>query len=217
MSSKQYVLWGGTGQSIVLEELLQNDFELLAVFDNNKSLQTPFESIPIYFGWNNFVNWLETRGADNLHFAVAIGGSHGADRLDIHDQILSQGLLPINAVHRTAFVANNATMGLGCQIMAQASICARASLGTSVMVNTMSAVDHECILESGVHVGPGARLAGNVHVKRNTFIGAGTTVLPNISIGANSIIGAGSVVTRDVQNNVIAYGNPCKVVRPNLS
>jgi galactoside O-acetyltransferase len=39
-------------------------------------------------------------------------------------------------------------------------------------------------------------------------------VLPGVSIGDNSVIGAGSVVTKDIPANVVAYGNPCKVVRP---
>ena len=39
-------------------------------------------------------------------------------------------------------------------------------------------------------------------------------MLPGVSIGDNSVIGAGSVVTKDIPSNVVAYGNPCKVVRP---
>ena len=46
------------------------------------------------------------------------------------------------------------------------------------------------------------------------WIGANVTVLPGVTIGENSIIGAGSVVTKDIPSNVIAVGNPCKVLRP---
>ncbi|MBQ7224739.1 MAG: hypothetical protein IJX06_04235 [Clostridia bacterium] len=44
--------------------------------------------------------------------------------------------------------------------------------------------------------------------------GAGVVVLPGVSIGDNSIIGAGSIVTKDIPANVVAVGNPCRVMRP---
>jgi galactoside O-acetyltransferase len=52
-----------------------------------------------------------------------------------------------------------------------------------------------------------------IHIGRNCWLGAGVIVLPGISIGDNSVIGAGSVVTKDIPANVVAYGNPCKVIR----
>lgn len=50
-------------------------------------------------------------------------------------------------------------------------------------------------------------------VKKSASIGSNATILCGISIGANSIIGAGSVVTKDIPDNVIAAGNPAKVLR----
>lgn len=53
----------------------------------------------------------------------------------------------------------------------------------------------------------------NVVIGENVWIGSGAIILPGVRIGDNSIIGAGSVVTRDIPSNVIAVGNPCKVLR----
>ena len=52
-----------------------------------------------------------------------------------------------------------------------------------------------------------------VHIGRNCWLGAGVIVLPGVSIGDNSVIGAGSIVTKDIPANVIAVGNPCRVLR----
>lgn len=52
-----------------------------------------------------------------------------------------------------------------------------------------------------------------VHIGRNCWIGAGAIILPGVNIGDNSVIGAGSVVTKDVPSNVVAVGNPCRVLR----
>lgn len=52
-----------------------------------------------------------------------------------------------------------------------------------------------------------------VHIGKNCWLGAGVLVMPGITIGDNSVIGAGSVVTKDIPANVIAVGNPCRVLR----
>ena len=52
-----------------------------------------------------------------------------------------------------------------------------------------------------------------VHIGKNCWLGAGVIVLPGVSIGDNTVIGAGSVVTKDIPANVVAVGNPCRVLR----
>ncbi len=47
------------------------------------------------------------------------------------------------------------------------------------------------------------------------WIGGGVIIMPGVTIGDNVVIGAGSVVTKDIPSDVIAYGNPCRVVREN--
>lgn len=53
-----------------------------------------------------------------------------------------------------------------------------------------------------------------VRIGRNCWIGAGAVVLPGVTIGDNAVIGAGSVVTKDIPADVVAVGNPCRVLRP---
>lgn len=53
----------------------------------------------------------------------------------------------------------------------------------------------------------------SVHIGKNCWIGAGAIILPGITVGDNVVIGAGSVVTKDLPNNVVAVGNPCRVLR----
>ena len=52
-----------------------------------------------------------------------------------------------------------------------------------------------------------------VRIGRNCWLGAGVVVVPGVTIGDNVVVGAGSVVTRDLPDNVIAVGNPCKILR----
>lgn len=59
----------------------------------------------------------------------------------------------------------------------------------------------------------GIEYAKPIIIGDNVWIGGNVVVLPGVSIGKNSVIGAGSVVTKDIPENVIAVGNPCKVLR----
>jgi len=52
-----------------------------------------------------------------------------------------------------------------------------------------------------------------VHIGKNCWIGAGAVIVPGVTIGDNTVIGAGSVVTKDIPANVVAVGNPCRVLR----
>ncbi len=60
----------------------------------------------------------------------------------------------------------------------------------------------------------GEQFSFPVKIEDNVWIGSGVVILPGVTIGENSVIGAGSVVTKDIPKNVVAVGNPCKVLRP---
>lgn len=75
------------------------------------------------------------------------------------------------------------------------------------------------IATAGHPIEPGLRRAGlqynmDVHIGSNTWIGAGVVIMPGVTIGENTVIGGGSVVTKDIPANVVAVGNPCRVLRP---
>ena len=59
----------------------------------------------------------------------------------------------------------------------------------------------------------GYQYNASITIGKNCWIGAGAIILPGITIGDNVVIGAGSIVTTDIPSNVVAVGNPCKVLR----
>ena len=61
--------------------------------------------------------------------------------------------------------------------------------------------------------GQGLQYNKDVYIVENTWIGANAVIVPGIHIGKNVVIGAGSVVTKDIPDDVIAVGNPCRVLR----
>lgn len=59
----------------------------------------------------------------------------------------------------------------------------------------------------------GYQYNASVTIGKNCWIGAGAVIVPGVTIGDNVVIGAGSVVTKDIPSNVVAVGNPCKILR----
>ncbi len=211
--SVEVVFWGASGHAKVLNECIcRLGHRLIAIFDNRPDLSSPVEGVPLYTGMQGFREWLKL-GLTEARFLIAIGGDKGRDRLTLNAELEKSGLRPLSVIHPTAFVAESAVLQDGCQILANASVCVDVQLGAQTIVNTKASIDHECAIGAGVHVAPGATVAGCVRIGDNTLIGAGATVLPRVTIGANVVVGAGSVVTRDFPDNCVAYGNPARVVR----
>lgn len=114
--------------------------------------------------------------------------------------------------HPTAWVSPSAQLGPGSVVFAQSSIQAQVSIASGAILNTGCSVDHDALLGIGVHVCPGAHLAGEVQVGDRSWIGIGASVIQQISIGDDVTVGAGAVVVRDLPNGVTAVGVPARVL-----
>lgn len=106
-------------------------------------------------------------------------------------------------------IGNNFFMNMNCVILDDALV----TFGDNVFVAP------NCGFYAGGHPldaerrNSGLEYAFPIHVGNNVWIGANVCVLPGVTIGDNSVIGAGSVVTKDIPSGVLAYGNPCRVIR----
>lgn len=130
-------------------------------------------------------------------------------------QALNRDIEFATAIHPSAIVSPSAKIGEGSVVMAGAVINADAVIGKHCIVNTGATIDHDVVLGDYVHVAPGVNISGATHVGEGTWVGVGSCVIQCLNIGKNCMIGAGSVVVHDIPDNVVAYGNPCRVVREN--
>lgn len=210
LTQSSLICWGAKGQAKVLREFLPElGYNLIACFDNNLSVTSPFEDVPLVGDWSSFALWRD-HNAGPIACIVAIGGDNGAERLEIQRRLSDSGLRPVVLIHPTAFTAANAVFGPGTQVLAMSAVGVETRLGDACIINTRASVDHECTLGNSVHIGPGATLCGEVRVDDFAFVGAGATILPRVHIGRRAIVAAGAVVTRDVAPGSCVVGVPAR-------
>ena len=141
---------------------------------------------------------------------VAIG--HPATRLRWLVQLQAAGYrLPL-LIHPSAWISPSAQIGPASVVFAQAAVQAQAVIGTGAILNTGCSVDHDARLGDGVHICPGARLAGEVQVGARSWIGIGASVIQQIRIGADVTVGAGAAVVHNLPDGVTAVGVPACVL-----
>lgn len=197
------LLYGASGHAkVIIDCLLSKDIEISGVFDDDatKKMLLSYKIVGKYD-----VDFLPS---DKI--IISIGDN--LIRKRISKSIIHEFG---NAINSTAVISNFAKIGKGNVIFQNAVIQSCVEIKNHVIVNTASCIDHDCILDSYVHLSPNATLCGNVSVGEGTHIGAGSVVIPNIKIGKWCIIGAGSVIINDIPDFSIVVGNPGKIIKSN--
>ena len=138
---------------------------------------------------------------------IAIGNNNSRKRIA---ELLGNDCY-ITVIDKSAILDRNITPGTGSQILHNSTIQIGTKIGKHCIINTAASIDHDCILGDFSFIGPNATLCGGVEIGEGTFIGAGAVILPYIKIGKNCMIGAGSVVTKNLPDEITAYGNPVKI------
>ncbi|MFO0840332.1 MAG: acetyltransferase [Phycisphaerae bacterium] len=201
---------GGHGR-VVLDILLQARACRVAGFlDNNQKLRgRRIDGLPILGGIDDLAVVATQLGIDGILIAI---GDNGLRR-GFARQAQHLAIPLISAIHPTATLAHNATLGRNCVVAAGAVVCANCQIGDSVILNTGCIIDHQTMIGEGSHVCPGVRIAGRVKVESGAFIGIGATITPRVTVGCESIVGAGAVVIEDVAALTTVVGVPAREIK----
>jgi sugar O-acyltransferase (sialic acid O-acetyltransferase NeuD family) len=209
---KRCIILGCGGHGRVVLDILMNagEYELTGFVDSNlayhgrridglKVLGSP-DQIP------------KLREQFDIECGIVAVGDNGARRA-LAEELDRLGVELINAVHPSANLARNVSLGRNIVIAAGALVCAHGQIGDSVILNTGAIVDHESLIGTATHVCPGARLAGRVTVESGAFVGIGATIIQGIRVGYEAVIGAGAVVISDVAPMSTVVGVPAREIK----
>lgn len=118
-----------------------------------------------------------------------------------------------SAIHPTAYVAGEITMGKGCIVCPLAIVVGNVKLGRNVFVNSRAGVYNNVDVGDNTYIAPNAVLSESVKVGKNCFIGVGAKVRPFQKIGDDVVLGIGAIVVKDVPSGETWAGVPAKKLR----
>ena len=211
MSLDPLAIVGAGGHAKVVIDILEcaGRHRILALFDDDtRKWGRTLSGYRVVGGIEEFLADWRQRCA----VVVAIGDNSA--RYKLSRRLTEQGVRLASAIHPTAVVARDVSLGAGTVVVALGVVNPGSLTGGGAIVNTSASVGHDCVLGECVFIAPGARLTGDVHVGDFSFVGAGASVVPGRTIGRNVRVGAGAVVIDDVPDDVTVVGVPARVVRP---
>jgi sugar O-acyltransferase (sialic acid O-acetyltransferase NeuD family) len=147
------------------------------------------------------------------HMFIAIGDNFQRQAMTDRIKRVLPNILFISPVHPSAFIGSDVEIGDGTVIMPAVTVISGSSIGERCVLNTASSLDHDCTMEAWSSLGPGVVTGGRVYIGARSSIGIGASVKNDIRIGFDTVIGAGAVVVKNIPDNVLAYGVPCRVMR----
>lgn len=209
---EKIILLGGGGHCRSIIDTIQtsNLYEIVGIIDLEQNIGQYINEIEILDSDENLMKYKKS-GVENAFISIGSIGNTSIRR-KLYDLAKRIGFNIPKIVDNTAIVAKDAEIFGGTFVGKGAIINTKAIIGFNCIINSGSIVEHDCSIDDFVHIASGTTLCGGVKIGENSHIGANSTVIQYKTIGENVIIGAGSVVTKNINTNVKAYGNPCKEV-----
>lgn len=118
-----------------------------------------------------------------------------------------------NVIHPSVYISPDANLGTGIIAQMGCMIAVDSTIGNNVILEQYVVVAHDAVIENHAQISAFVMIAGHCRIGQGTYIGIGVPIRDKVSIGSNTIVSMGSVVQKDIPDDVIAMGNPARVIR----
>lgn len=153
------------------------------------------------------------RYVNDVEFVVTVGFIKDSTiRNSIINHVQSAGGIFGTVVASTAHVSPFAELGPGTVVLHGACINACAKIGSNVIVNTLSNIDHDVVVADNCHISTCASLNGMSSIGQCTFVGSQAAVCQCVNICHDVVIGAGSVITKNISIPGVYAGVPARMI-----
>jgi sugar O-acyltransferase (sialic acid O-acetyltransferase NeuD family) len=204
---QKIIIFGAGGHATSVANVAESaGYEVIAFVDKDKTGETLLDR-PVFNECAAIEGW------QDLFLAIAIGDNFTRERVYRDLQLrCSPQRFPV-LVHRSATISKHAKIDFGTVVMPGALVGPNCIVGKFCLLNTRASIDHDTTMLDFSSLAPGAIAGGRVSIGLRSSIAISATVINGISIGNDTIIGASSLLNSNLPNNVVAYGNPAKIIR----
>jgi sugar O-acyltransferase (sialic acid O-acetyltransferase NeuD family) len=210
---KNIILFGAGNQAHYTIDIIEkeNKYNIIGVIDSVHEIGT------FRFGYEvlgRVDDLISLQQKYNIEGGIISIGDNWS-RYAVYNQIIK--LVPdfifVNAIHPSVIIGNTTKLGSGIVAMAGCIFNPLATIGNFTFFATGAQVEHDNTIHEFSSISAGSITGGHVTLGKFSAITLGVTVLDRIEIGENTVIGAGSLVIKSLPDNVLAYGNPAKIIR----
>jgi len=210
---KNIVLIGGGNQAHYTIDIIEKEgkYNIVGIIDSIQEIGSNRFGYKILGRQENLKELILTYNIDGG--IISIGDNWS--RYYVYNQIIN--LIPdfnfVNAIHPSVVIGNTTELGVGIVAMAGCIFNPKAKIGNFTFFATGAQVEHDNEIGDFASISAGSLTGGYVKLGKFSAITLGVTVMDRIEIGENTVVGAGSLVIKSLPSNVLAYGNPVKIIR----
>ena len=210
---KNIVLIGGGNQAHYIIDIIHKEgkYNIVGIVDSIHEIGSDRFGYKILGRQENIKNLIEKY---NIEGGVISIGDNWV-RYYISNQIreLAPNFNFINAIHPSVIIGEGVKIGEGVVMMAGCIVNPKSKIGNFTFFATGAQIEHDCSIGDYASISAGSVTGGYVTLGKYSAITLGVTVLDRLNIGENTVVGAGSLVLKDLPDNILAYGNPTKIIR----
>jgi len=154
---------------------------------------------------------------DTNQMEAVIATGEPTVRKELLENLNLSGIQLATLVDDSAVISETAKIGAGAIIFPGCFVSSRATIGRNVAIIAGSTIGHDTAFGENCVVSGQVNIGGGCSIGSESYIGMGTQIKERTRVGKSVIVGMGSVVFSDIPNEIIALGNPCRPIRPNLN
>lgn len=211
--SKNIILFGGGNQLQYSIDIIEkeNKFLIIGIIDSIAPIGKEIYGYKVIGRQENIAYIIQDL---DVYGGIITVGDNWSRKI-IYDSIIKQ--VPafnfVNAIHPSVILSNNVTIGKGVVAMAGCIFNTGANVGDFTFFATGAQIEHDCDIQDFASVSAGCVMGGHVKIGKYSAITLGVIIIDRVNIGENTVVGSGALVLTSLPDNVLAYGNPARVIK----